>query len=714
MASDKANILVVDDLPEKLLATELILEDLHQNVVTVTSGREALRRLLEMDFAVILLDVNMPGMDGFETAELIRQRRSSRETPIIFITAFSDDLHAAQGYSLGAVDYILSPVVPEVLRTKVGVFVELYRKTEQVKRQAEERVALAREQVARAAAEEARRRSQFLVEASTALADSLDFQATRRALLHVVVPSLADLAGVTISGDHGLPWQTELAWVCPPDTAIHGRMFDASEEPVDPLRSAVEHVLVSGRSEVVNDLAVAYPPGTTSTGLLRTAVVLPLRARGRTLAALMLARTDLGKPFTSFDISLAEDLVGRAAVALDNSRLFHEVQEADRNKNEFLAMLAHELRNPLAPICNAVYLLRSASAAMPSVGWAVDMIDRQTQQLVRLVDDLLDVSRITRGKIQLQFAVVNVAELLERAVETSRPIIDAKKHELTVDAPTALWARIDPARVAQILSNLLNNAAKYTEPGGRIWLTAERDGNDLLFRARDTGIGIAPEMLPKVFELFTQADRSLDRSQGGLGVGLTLVRRLVELHGGTAAVSSAGLNQGSEFLIRLPVIVEPPRAPANPVTNGPMKTEDIALRALVVDDNQDAASSLAYLLREEGHEVSTVFDGLAAVKEAQSFHPNIVLLDLGLPGKSGYEVARELRQSPGGDQMYLVALTGYGQDEDRRLSREAGFDQHLVKPISPEALASLFASQRTRMGAANGHMEHHQPAPQHR
>jgi CheY-like chemotaxis protein len=378
---------------------------------------------------------------------------------------------------------------------------------------------------------------------------------------------------------------------------------------------------------------------------------------------------------------------------MDNARLYQSIREADQRKNEFLAMLAHELRNPLAPIRNAVEVMRLPDLDLARLQFARDVVDRQVQLLVRLVDDLLDVSRITRGKVTLQKQVVKVADIVARAVETSKPLITARRHHLHVDVPARpLEVEADPTRLAQILANLLNNAAKYTEEGGKIWLNTARDENEVIFRVRDTGVGIAPEMLTKVFDLFTQVDHSLDRSQGGLGIGLTLVRQLVDMHGGKVEARSAGSNQGSEFIVRLPALVRrtpsPQSANGTAVTNGKTSYR----RILVVDDNADGANSLALLLRVTGHEVCIAHDGPAALESASAFHPEIVLLDIGLPGMNGYEVAEQIRHEPELGSPLLIALTGYGQDADRLRSREAGFNHHLVKPVDPEALLALFDS----------------------
>jgi signal transduction histidine kinase/CheY-like chemotaxis protein len=689
-ADEKINILIVDDLPEKLLVLESILEELGENVVKANSGAEALRLVLAHDFAVILLDVYMPGMNGFETAALIRQRRKSAHTPIIFITAFTDEMHTAQGYSMGAVDYILSPIVPEILRTKVKVFVDLYRMTQQVREQADERVALAREQAARAAAEEATRRSNFLAEASKVLSSSLDYEATVRGLLRLSVPYLGDLTALTLADEQGRPRQTELVWL----DALCGTCalsVPAPEGLHERLAEAIRRVLESGRLEYTPDLppgmSVLPALGVTVNGQsptetptpqsqpdfdLRALVLIPLLARDRALGVLTLAMGPSGRRYNSSDLALTEDLAGRAAIALDN---------------------AHELRNPLAPIRNAVQLLRMLDPGAAEAPSLHEIIERQVQQLVRLVDDLLDLSRITRGKIHLQMECVQVSDVVTRAVETSRPLIDGRKHELAIVLPPEpMCVRGDLVRLAQVLSNLLNNAAKYTEEGGSIQLKVEQHEENLLVRVRDNGVGIPPHMLSSIFELFTQVDRSLDRSQGGLGIGLTLVHKLVEMHGGRVEAFSDGPNRGSEFVVSLPLLIAaPPSASATP----PPATAPVSpprRRVLVVDDNVDATRSLAMLLEMGGHEVRCCYDGQTGLAEAETFRPEAVLLDIGLPELDGLEVARRLRALELSPRPLLVALTGYGQADDLRRSREAGFDHHLVKPADPHALTALLTS----------------------
>jgi PAS domain S-box-containing protein len=389
----------------------------------------------------------------------------------------------------------------------------------------------------------------------------------------------------------------------------------------------------------------------------------------------------------------AEGLIGSIAIDITDlkraedalKQRSEQLAEADRRKDEFLAMLAHELRNPLAPVRNALQIIKLARTDAALVEEAREMAERQIYHLTRLVDDLMDVSRITRGKIQLRKRPVDVATVISSALEASRPLIETRRHELTVTfPPETVRLNGDPTRLAQIVTNLLNNAAKYTEEGGNIWLTAEREGASIVITVGDTGVGITAEMLPRIFDMFTQVERSLDRSQGGLGIGLTLVRRLVEMHGGTVHAHSAGMNRGSEFIVRLPVLEEaaaaPPRSGGGSLDNLPSR------RVLVVDDNFDAAISLAMLLRMHQQEVQVVHDGREALAAIRVFGPDIVLLDIGLPGMDGYEVARQVRSDPATQHSLLVAISGYGQEDDRRRSHDAGFNHHLVKPVDFDRL----------------------------
>jgi signal transduction histidine kinase/ActR/RegA family two-component response regulator len=370
------------------------------------------------------------------------------------------------------------------------------------------------------------------------------------------------------------------------------------------------------------------------------------------------------------------------------------LREADHRKDNFLATLAHELRNPLAPISNAVRILTLGGDDPGLMAQTKEMMERQIHQMTRLVDDLLEVSRIGRGKISLQKAAVDLAEVVATAVETSRPLVEAHRHTLTVSLPDRpVRVEADAARLAQVLSNLLNNAAKYTEDGGRIELIAERVSEEAVLRVRDNGIGIAPEMLPRVFDMFMQVEGSTDRSQGGLGIGLTLVRRLVEMHGGKIEARSAGLGRGSEFLVRLQALTEPAfESVRKPPEDSSAQAPSGARRVLIVDDNADSAESMAVLLRFHGHEVRLAYNGQAALEEAHAFRPEVMFLDLDLPKVDGYEVARRLRREPAMRDMTMVAMTGYGQEEDRQRTQEAGFQSHMVKPVDFDKIEELLAS----------------------
>lgn len=712
--ADKVNILIVDDLPEKILVIRSILDDLGENILTAYSGTDALRLVLDHEFAVILLDVNMPDIDGLETAALIRKRKRTAHTPIIFVTAFADEMHTAQGYSLGAVDYILSPVVPAVLRTKVKVFVDLFRMNQQVKRQAEERISLAREQAARAAAEEATRRSNFLARASTALATSLGAEGPTRTLLTLVVPDLADVAGVTLVGEPGQPWETELAWVVPNEPRrVHTGRLTGLEAPHDVLQDAVDRALADGAVQVVDNLEVPYPPEILASApagqVLRSALVLPLQARGRTLGALTLAAAGAARRLSASDRTLAEDLAGRAAVAFDNNRLYQSLQQADRHKDEFLAMLAHELRNPLAPIRNATEVMRLVGNQDAVVVQARDMIDRQVKHMARLVDDLLDTSRISRGKILLRKESIDLVKLVRDVADDTRP--ELANAGLTLELRLAdgpIWCDGDPTRLAQVVGNVLHNARKFTDAGGRVTVELQRDGaTSVRITVRDTGIGMEPAMLSRVFESFTQADRSLDRSRGGLGLGLALVKGLVELHGGRATAHSAGPGQGTELSIWLPIRQAPmpiPERAAGPAAGaGPC-------RVLIIEDNVDAAVSMQMLLSQAGHHVQVATSGPAGVQAVLDFGPDVVLCDLGLPGgMDGYAVAQTLRRNGAGGPPLLVALTGYGQEEDKQRSYSAGFDAHLTKPVEFQELQRLMAARGPRVSGGFKHQELHSP-----
>ncbi len=535
---DPVNILLVDDQPSKLLTYESILGELGENLVKVSSATEALEYLLRNDVAVVLVDVVMPELDGYELAAMIRQHPRFQRTSIIFVSALLlTDLDRLRGYECGAVDYVPVPVVPEILRAKVSVFAELYRKTRALER--------------------------------------LNAELERR---------VAD----------------------------------------------------------------------------RTA------ALEATTAAL---------------------------------------QEADRRKDEFLAILAHELRNPLAPIRTAVQLLRKRDLAEAQTMRAREVIERQVQHLVCLIDDLLDVSRITRGMITLQRERVLIDAVVARAVETARPLIDARRHELTLDLPEDLLSVDgDPTRLVQIIGNILHNAAKFMEPGGRIVLSVAQEDSYAVIKVKDAGMGIPSDLVPKIFDLFSQVHQKSESAHGGLGIGLALVRRLVEMHGGAVSASSQGPGHGTELVVRLPLLGVTSTPFGVPTAESKRPPVVSPRRILVADDNNDAVEALALQLQLAGHDVRTANDGMEALEVAESFAPQVVLLDLGMPRMDGYETARQIRRRSWGRGATLVALTGWGQQQDRQRTSAAGFDVHLVKPVTEfdlfHAIASARAGQSTSPGPA--------------
>jgi signal transduction histidine kinase/PleD family two-component response regulator len=689
-ASEPVNILVVDDVPEKILAIEATLTDLGQNVVKASSGREALRCLLKDDFAVILLDVNMPEMDGFETAALIRERKRSEHTPIIFITAYNDEGQIAKGYSLGAVDFISTPIEAEVLRTKVGVFVDLYQKTETIRQQAAHRVQLAREQAARQVAEKAMRRSALLAEASRLLSRSLDFNATLASLHRAVVPSLADVCQLMLYDTNRELWFAPLI-----KEKIAGEngpsKSSARIEQVSPkLSSAVREAIESGHAQSIPAEFVANAPDLGGRKNWSSLIISPLVARDVPLGALICGLQGARRRFEPADIALIENLASRAATAIDNAQLYQTIREGERRKDEFLAMLGHELRNPLAAISNAGELTKLLNPEEPTFHESLEIIRQQASLMKRLVDDLLDVSRITSGRVQLQKSIINAGETLARVAESNGPLFTSRGHKLHLSIPhSPVLVKADPCRLEQILSNLLVNAAKYTDPGGEIWFGVAREGNDVIFRVRDTGIGIGPDLLPNVFDLFAQANRSLHRAEGGLGIGLTIVRGLTELHGGRVNVISEGFGRGAEFIVYLPAVLDLRVDKMNDRGGVHDHVDNQPRRILVVEDQPALSRVTVALLQKLGHEVRAASDGPEALMAVKEYNPEVVLLDIGLPGMDGYEVARCLRSEMGESAPLLVAMTGYGQHEVSRHACRVEFDHHLVKPADMGVLKEL-------------------------
>jgi PAS domain S-box-containing protein len=545
--------------------------------------------------------------------------------------------------------------------------------------------------------------ARFLAQASAELAVVVNYESTLQKIVNLAVPHFADWSAVDLADKDSCLRRLAVAHQDHDKIALVHRLMQ--EYPPDPQSSGGAFaVLRSGKPELVceipDELLVQGARDERHLSLIRSLglvsyICVPLVVSSTPLGVLTFATAESGRRYTDTDLALAMDLAQRAAVAIENTQLYQALRDADRRKDEFLAMLAHELRNPLAPIRSSLQILKMPGLDAATVERTQGMMERQVQHLVRLVDDLLDVSRVMRGKITLHRERVELATIVARAVETAQPLIEAQGHELIIGLPDeSLPLEGDPVRLAQVVGNLLTNAAKYTEPKGSIWLTAQREGGEAVLRVRDTGIGIAPDMLPRIFDLFVQVDHAATRSQGGLGIGLTLVKKLVAMHGGTVEARSAGLKKGSEFVVRLPLSTRRQEPPSD----DRLRQCDLpsGLRLLVVDDNQDAADSLALLLRLQGHEVRVAHGGPAALEVLKSYRPEMIFLDIGMPGMDGCEVARRLRQTPGLETVVLVALTGWGQQEDRRRTAEAGFDHHLVKPPEPQALENLLIGRKRR------------------
>jgi len=674
---EPVNILVVDDLPTQRLTVEAALSDVGERIVSVGSGRDALKFLLENDAAVILLDVNMPDMDGFETATLIRQRNKSANTPIIFLTANADEVQAARGYALGAVDYLICPFPPDVLRTKVGVFVALSRANEQVRREAEQRIALTREQTARAAAEEQSARLRVLVEIGGVLTRAVDGSPFETELLSLFVPLLADEAGLVFKSNGDSPGSA--TWFRKDGGDRPGRMPGM---PPVALSDAVSAVLDTGRPEKLRDAS----GGTTG-------VALPLAGRGGVYGVLGMISE---RRYTNADLELLEVIASRTASVLENRRLYRELQDRDRRKDEFLAMLSHELRNPLGAITTAAQVLQMGTAAGETVERAGGVIARQSYQLSRMLDDLLEVSRVTTGRVQLTVEPFDLGELASRAVEALRASGRLNSHEIELQAASVL-VEADIARTDQIITNLLVNAVKYTDAGGRIGVEVGAVGSLAFLRVKDNGIGISADLLPRLFEVFVQGRQALDRAQGGLGIGLALVKKLAELQGGSVDAASSGPGQGSTFTVRLPRVMNPKLSLGERRSPRMLPSR---LRVLIVDDNADARDMLRTFLELAGHEVHDAVSGPDAVEKAGRVLPDLALVDLGLPGFDGLEVAVRLRSDPATHGVLLVAMTGYGQPDDRRRTAEAGFEAHIVKPVAAEQLTEVISLCAARVDEA--------------
>jgi signal transduction histidine kinase len=677
------DILVVDDDPRKLVALEAILSDICDNVVKAASGREALRCLLRHDFAVILLDLNMPGMDGFETAALIRQRSRSEHTPIIFVTAFGDETHSARGYSLGAVDYIIAPIVPEVLRTKVGVFVELFRTAEQLRRQSH---------VLEQRATQLRR----LTQASLAI-NAADSPATILEL--VTTHARTTLQAHRVRGYIAI--DEERTYRATSDSRECAALReDRNGRPAEEVPPCARLVRIPREAPE----AQRQPP------LLRGLLATPLSVRDRRNLGALEVQGKREGDFTAEDGDLLLQLAQMATIAIENI-LYAEERETNRLKDEFLATISHELRTPLGAILTWTRLLRRADLEVATLERGIDVIERNAKAQAQLVGDLLDMSRIITGKLRLELQPIDVRAVVKTALESVAPVAQAKAIEITSRVPpTAVPVIGDAERLQQILGNLLGNAIKFTPRSGRVTLALERSETKVEISVSDTGKGISPAFLPHVFDRFRQADSSTTRSHGGLGLGLAIVRKLALLHGGSVHADSPGEGLGATFTVTLslapqaanalgqaaaPSWVERPSVSPSDATVAPTALD--GLRVLVVDDDADGREAVALVLAGAGAEVSTAASVQLALNAIDHWLPDIVVSDIAMPLEDGYVFIERLRRlmAERGLHIPAVALTAYARAEDRARALAAGYLEHLVKPVEPAHLLSVLAAVAT-------------------
>jgi signal transduction histidine kinase len=652
-------VLIVEDDVGVARLERLRLERAGYTAIVAATAEEALRALEGDGIDLMLLDYKLAGQaSGIDLHD--QARAAGHDVPAVLVTGFGDEEMLAQALRAGLRDFL--PKTPDYLDFLVPT---VDRVIGQVRT---ERALASRQRML----EHERQRSQQLqrlAAASSRLVAALDVEAVLRLLAEearALIGADLALAGLAPEGD----WSRAVHASAPEGAA-------ASAAPEGPA------------AEVCRTNRPARLEGGAPDGVRGWLAAPLIGRRGRNMGLVQLFDKADG-PFTEGDEAILVQIAQTAGVAVENARLYQELREDDRRKDEFLAMLAHELRNPLAAIDGAVQVAEGAGAD-EQLAWAREVIGRQTKQLSRLIDDLLDVSRITQGKIRLRKGPLDLAAAVAGSVESVRPQVDARRHTLEVDVgPVPLPVEADPSRLEQVLGNLLTNAAKYTPDGGRIRLSARREGGEVVVEVEDNGVGIDPEMLPRIFDAFTQVEQTIDRSQGGLGLGLTLVRRLVELHGGSIAARSEGPGRGSTFTVRLPA-ADRDAASRRPGREGPASRDPSRPRprVLVVDDSADTARAMVRLLGAQGFDVRVAHDGRAAVDAARDHRPDVILLDIGLPGMNGYEVARAVRRDPDLAGVTLIAISGYGQDHDRRRSADAGFDHHLVKPVDYGVLYAL-------------------------
>ncbi|HEX2466411.1 MAG TPA: ATP-binding protein, partial [Thermoanaerobaculia bacterium] len=644
---DRPHVLVADDNADMRRYLVRLLAE-HYQVKAVPDGEAALASVRQEPPDLLLTDVMMPRLDGFGLLREVRADPTTRELPVILLSARAGEEARVEGLHAGADDYLIKPFSARELVARVQSSLTLSR----VRREAEQ---VLRQQSAQ---------FKTLLDQAPLGVYVVDADFRIREINPVAVPVFGDVPGGVVGRDFDevmhLIWEENYA-----DEVV--RVFRHTLETGEPFFTPerAEFRIDRGVTEYYEWRLdrIPLPDG-------RNGVVCYFR-----------------------DISAQVN----ARKAIEESR--EALKEADRRKDEFLATLSHELRGPLAPLSNMLEIMKRPDAGAELHQQARTSMERQLSSLVRLVDDLLDVSRITRNNLELRKQRVELASIIHHALETCRPMAVDFEHELVVDLPAEpIYLDADPVRLAQVFSNLCHNACKYSERRGRVEVRAVRDGGEVVLSVKDRGLGIPPDQLDSIFEMFTQVDRTLERSRGGLGIGLTLVKRLVEMHGGTVKAHSGGRGRGSEFVVRLPILEEPARASAAERATASQAAQ--GHRILVVDDNPDSAVSLAELLRISGNETHVATDGLQAVEAAERLRPEAILLDIGLPGLNGYDACRRIRAQPWGKRMAMVALTGWGQEEDRNRSREAGFDGHLVKPVDYHALTELLASLLPRRSIA--------------
>ncbi len=675
--AERVNILAVDDSADKLLAMSALLSELGENVVTASSGRDALRLLLQYEFAVILLDVRMPDMDGFETAELIRRRKNSEHTPIIFVTAFGDDLLESRGYSLGAVDYLLAPPDPQVLKTKVSVFAELHRKAAQIRSQADE---------LRRQAEQLRKLTQASLGINSALSPDR--------MLQVVSDFARDILGAN---------QAAAVLALDPTWSSWKSTITFS----DPARDLGDWPALRDRQALLSFLSrgsgpVRVPRGGPSPSDGQTEPLgwlgAPMTARDGRRIGLLHVRDKRDGDFNDEDGTVLTQLAQMSSIAIENS-LSAEAREANRIKDEFLTTLSHELRTPPSAMMGWTRILRTSQPDSERTAHGLEVIERNLVAQTKLIDDLLDMSRIITGKMRLAVRKTAIASVIQAAMESVRPAAEAKDISLLFEdsvPPEDSVVSADTDRIQQVVWNLLSNGIKFTPARGRVTIRLSRSAEFFQIQVEDTGRGIRQDFLPYVFDRFRQEDSATTRAHTGLGVGLAVARHLVELHGGSIAADSPGEGLGSTFTVLLPAAAAEPKSTAGP---NPVPAETplppvrglqslSGLRILVVEDDPDGRELLEETLRSAGATVAAAdaaAPGLALVRE---FRPDVLVSDIGMAGEDGYWLIERVRGLPPeeGGLVPALAVSAYAREEDRIRSRRAGFQHHLAKPYDPDEL----------------------------